>query len=253
MSGVLQVLKDNGFKCYAPRVTDNPIDIDEAEDSRPVYRPFETPAPDREQIEVTDSPTGAPSLFRYFLDGSMRTTSAGHVVDTKQRFLPLFIAQVGVAATKLNHFQIGVESYTNKNILFLPETFSDGDIRKARHLVRKALRHHLPLDTQCRILELRRSRIVAINVRRCGSTLIPILCRHQRDGARGMTEIALFAHPLPEVLNRIEVRAIAWQGYDREAQLQSRRLHTLGLVPRGAVPDEHDLTRFITYPGGNVV
>ena len=155
MSGVLQVLKDNGFKCYAPKVTDNPIDIDEVEDPRPVYRPFETPAPDREQIEVTDSPTGTPSLFRYFLDGSMRTTSAGHVVDTKQRFLPLFIAQIGVAATKLNYFQIGVESYTNRNVLFLPETFSDGDIKKARLLARKAAQtSRLPLDLNVESYEL---------------------------------------------------------------------------------------------------
>ena len=70
---------------------------------------------------------------------------------------------------------------------------------------------------------------------------------------RGMTEIAryLFAHPLPRALNRIQVRAIARQRYDREAQRRSRRLHTLSLVPRGAIPDEHDLTPRISYPGGN--
>ena len=155
MSGVLQVLKDNGFKCYDPRVPDDPINIDEVEDPRPVYRPFEAPATNREQIEVTDSPSGASSLFRYFLDGSMRTTSAGHVVDTKQRFLPIFIAQVGVATTKLSNFQVGVESYTNKNILFLPETFSAEDVRKARRLVRQAAQtSRLPLDLNLECYEL---------------------------------------------------------------------------------------------------
>ena len=70
-----------------------------------------------------------------------------------------------------------------------------------------------------------------------------------------MTEVArhLFAHPLPETFYRIQVRTIAWQSHRPEAQLQSHRLHTLGLVSRGAVPDENDLTRLITYPGGNVV
>ena len=56
----------------------------------------------------------------------------------------------------------------------------------------------------------------------------------------------------PETFNRIQVRTIAWQGDHREAQFRSRRLHTLALVPRGAVPDEHDLTRLITKPGGDM-
>ena len=102
MAGVLQILKDNGFQCYDPSAADEPLTVVDQEDLRPVYRPFETPPPRREQIEVSDSPLGAQSLFRYFLDGSMRTTNAGHVVDTKQRFLPIFIAQIGVAATKLD-------------------------------------------------------------------------------------------------------------------------------------------------------
>ena len=53
-------------------------------------------------MEVADNAVGARPLFRYFLDGSMRTTSAGHIVDTKRRFLPVFVAQIGVAATKLD-------------------------------------------------------------------------------------------------------------------------------------------------------
>ena len=63
MGGVLQVLKDNGFQCYDPGVADQPLNVIDQEDARPVYRPFETPAPRREQIEVTDSPPNASSLF----------------------------------------------------------------------------------------------------------------------------------------------------------------------------------------------
>ena len=83
----------------------------------------------------------------YFLDGSMRTTNAGHVVDVKRRYLPIFIAQVGVAATKLENAKISVEEYTSKNILFLPETFSTEDIKKARRLVVQAARtSRMPME-----------------------------------------------------------------------------------------------------------
>ena len=152
MAGVLQVLKDNGFRCYDASATDKPIYVLDEEVPRPVYRPIETPRPRREQVAVADSAPGAVSLFRYFLDGSMRTTSAGHVVDGKGRFLPIFVAQVGVAATRLDRTQIAVEMYHNKNILFLPETYSPADTRKARKLVRQAAqtsRVPLELELEC--------------------------------------------------------------------------------------------------------
>ena len=71
----------------------------------------------------------------------------------------------------------------------------------------------------------------------------------------GRAEVArhLFAHPLPETLNRIQVWAIARQSNHREAQLRGRRLDTLGLMPRRTVRDEYDLIRFVTHPGGDVV
>ena len=147
MTGILQVLKDNGFQCYDPSAADPPINVDAGVDRRPVYRPFERPAPKKDQMEVEDTRLGAPLLFRNFLDGSMRTTNAGHVVDVKRRYLPIFIAQVGVAATKLENAKISVEEYTSKNILFLPETFSTEDIKKARRLVVQAARtSRMPLD-----------------------------------------------------------------------------------------------------------
>lgn len=153
MAGILKVLKDNGFQCYAPNAADELVSVDdEREDRRPGYKPFETPRPRDEQLEVSDSPLGTRPLFRYFLDGSMRTTNAGYVVDPKNRFLPIFIAQIGVAATKFDNTKIALKTYKDRNILFLPETFSDADIREARRLVRQiAQRSRLPLelDLQC--------------------------------------------------------------------------------------------------------
>ena len=152
MTGILQILKDNGFQCYDPSAADPPINVDDEPDRRPVYRPFETPAPKKDQMGVEDPRPGAPLLFRYFLDGSMRTTNAGHVVDVKQRYLPIFIAQVGVATTRLDNARIALETYSGKNILFLPETFSTEDTMKARRLVAEAARTSrmsLELELEC--------------------------------------------------------------------------------------------------------
>ena len=149
MTGVLQILKDNGFQCYGPSAGYPAINVVDEEDQtrRAVYRPFETPAPKRDQMKVDDTQLGTRLLFRYFLDGSVRTTNVGHAVDTKQHYLPIFIAQIGVAATKLDNAQIAVEAYAGKNIFFLPETFSSGDTLKIRHLVGRAARNsRLPLD-----------------------------------------------------------------------------------------------------------
>lgn len=164
MAGILKALKDNGFQCYAPNATDELVNVDdERAGRRPGYQPFETPRPKDQQLEVPDSPLGRQPLFRYFLDGSMRTTNAGHIVDTKHRFLPIFIAQIGVAATRLDdNAKIVVETYNNRDILFLPETFPPGDIRKARNLVRQAAhtsRLSLDLDLEPYEIEDKRAPI----------------------------------------------------------------------------------------------
>lgn len=150
--GVLQALKDLGFQCYDPRAADTSFTVAEPEDSRPVYRVFERPAPRLEQIEVAERPTPRATLFRYFLDGSMRTTGAGHVVDTSQRFLPIFISQVGVAVTELRGTKLSIATFKAKNILFMPQTFSDEDTRSARSRVKstaKNSRQPLDLDLEC--------------------------------------------------------------------------------------------------------
>lgn len=123
----------------------------EDDDRRPAYRPFETPRPNNDQIEVSDIPRDSDCLFRYFLDGSMTTAPAGHVVDTRGRYLPIFVVQIGVAATRLDDTTIAIENYRNRNILFLPDTFSDEDKKTARSEIMRAengprYRFNLELD-----------------------------------------------------------------------------------------------------------
>ena len=89
MAGVLQILKDNGFQCYGPSGGYPAINVVDEEDQNrlAVYRPFETPAPKRDQMKVDDTQLGTRLLFRYFLDGTVRTTNIGHVADTKRHYL----------------------------------------------------------------------------------------------------------------------------------------------------------------------
>ena len=77
----------------------------------------------------------------------MRTTNAGYIIDPKQQFWPIFIAQVGVAATTLKVHHIGLETHSAKTILFLPGTTSKSDTREARKRVKEAAAgSRLPLD-----------------------------------------------------------------------------------------------------------
>lgn len=82
----------------------------------------------------------------------MRTTNAGHVVDTSGRFLPIFISQIGVAATKVEAGGICLEQHRARNVLFLPNTFAPGDIRESRPAIQQAAKDHrrpLDLDLEC--------------------------------------------------------------------------------------------------------
>lgn len=138
MPGILEALKECGFRCYEPSNASRAVDLEDATDSRPVYREFETPAAGREQLPVQDTGFRRPSLFRYFVDGSMRTTNAGYLVDPKQQFWPIFIAQIGVAATMLDDHEIGLETHTDTTVLFLPATTSKSDTHEARRRVKNA-------------------------------------------------------------------------------------------------------------------
>ena len=138
MPGILKALKGCGFTCYEPSNASKGTEFEDDTDNRPVYREFETPATKREQMPVDDIPLKEPSIFRYFVDGSMRTTNAGYIVDAKRQFWPIFIAQIGVAATTLSDHRVGLETHNAKTILFLPGTIAKADEREARKQVRDA-------------------------------------------------------------------------------------------------------------------
>ena len=154
MAGVLKALTQYGVKIYRPISTVDEIDGEEEAIPTPRldYRPFESPRPRTSVIEVQDKLPSSSPLFHYFLDGSMRTINAGYLRDPRERFLPIFVAQIGVAATKLDGSHIRVERYDNKNILFVPDSFRDRDIRKMGQLVREAARSSsrpIKLELEC--------------------------------------------------------------------------------------------------------
>ena len=138
MPGILEALTSCGFTCYEPSNASSGTEFEDDTNNRPVYREFETPPTKREQLPVQDIPSEAPSIFRYFVDGSMRTTNAGYIVDAKRQFWPIFIAQIGVAATTLNDRRMGLETHSDKTILFLPGTTAKADEREARKRVQDA-------------------------------------------------------------------------------------------------------------------
>ena len=156
MVGILQALKENGFRCHSPKDA-APLEPTEIQsEGRLGYTPFEEPRPRSEQIAIDERPLGSQQLFRYFVDGSMKTMSAGHIVDNEDRYLPIFIAQIAVAVTRLDEDAIRIEEFKGRNIFFFPDTFAEEDKTTAKHLVRNASsssRCPLELDFDSYILE----------------------------------------------------------------------------------------------------
>lgn len=153
---ILEALEQADFRCYAPKDAHPLVSDDTDGEGRPTYVPFESPKPTTEQIEIQESYPSKRHLFRYFVDGSMRTTNAGHIVDNEQRYLPIFIAQIAVAATRLDEGEIRVEEYQNENVFFLPDTFPEEDKAEAKYRVQNAAQSsHWPLDLDfdCYVLE----------------------------------------------------------------------------------------------------
>ena len=147
MTGVLQALRKCDVRCHAPSSTGHDIESREEELVRYTQTGFEKPRPSKVQVAITEALPNTGLLFQYFLDGSMRTTAAGHVVDVKNRFLPLYIAQIGVAVTKLDGRRIVVEEYQDKYVLFFPDSFKERQIEMVADAVREAaLRSRLSLD-----------------------------------------------------------------------------------------------------------
>ena len=133
------MLRQEGhFQCISPSRSDEVLVTDSDDDRKIISRTFETPDPKTNWIEVeTDNPFNQ-LLFQYFIDGSARTTSAGYIIDPKKRSLPMFVAQIGVAVTRLDNGDLGLEDYRSRNVLFLPNTFADEDLEKAQSIVAKA-------------------------------------------------------------------------------------------------------------------
>ena len=150
MTGILAALREGKFACYGPAgVDDFDISPEPTEsDARPPRGKYlETPRPVARFLQVDPIADNDPLLFRYFIDGSQRVTNAGYVVDTKNRYLPLIIAQIGVATTELQGSRLHVKHYDATNTLFFPDSFSDEDLRAAETYACTAARtSRLPLD-----------------------------------------------------------------------------------------------------------
>ena len=138
MANILNAVEEAGFTVFGPSDADQmlPIESDEERERGPrglTKDIFEDPRPQSglRTIALEDTPLG-PRLFRYFLDGSMRTTAAGTMVDTSQRYLPIFVAQLGVAVTQIRDRQIELVEHSPKAVLFLPNTLPDNRIKQIR-------------------------------------------------------------------------------------------------------------------------
>ena len=149
MTGILEALNADRFPCHAPRDV-VPVMLPETEhEDRRSYAPFEEPKPSTDQIEVEEKNSHSRPLFRYFVDGSARTMNAGHIVDPNGRYLPIFMAQIAVAATRLNGTVIEVEEYCARVVFFLPDTFDETDKKNAENLVKStAQSSRYPLDLE---------------------------------------------------------------------------------------------------------
>ena len=143
MGKILQALKEGDFNLCPPAGLEIQETLDEQHDHasrRPAFTPFESPKPDEDYISV---PMGmgrdrGVHLFRYFMDGSMRTTNAGYIVDNQHRFLPMFMAQIGVAAVRAKDGQPHLEEHRAKSIFLMPDTLSDEDTNEAKKIVKQA-------------------------------------------------------------------------------------------------------------------
>ena len=150
MIGILAALRKGNFTCYGPAGADDVglSFVPNDQDKRPPRGKFlETPRPSKRFLSVSAIAHNDPLLFRLFVDGSQRITNAGYVVDTKNRYLPLLIAQIGVATTELREARLRLRHYDSTNILLFPDSFSAEDLADAETVVRNAAQTtRLPLD-----------------------------------------------------------------------------------------------------------
>ena len=108
--------------CIAPTGPIDQLDAGSPNENVPNlnYTPFEDPRPKKEPLKIAEPPASAPPLIRYFVDGSMRTCSAGHIVDPKGKYLPIFIGQIGVAVLSVIDKFPHIEDFVFKKSCFCP-------------------------------------------------------------------------------------------------------------------------------------
>ena len=150
MTGILAALRQDKFTCYGPAGVDD-LDLSTVPDDRDTRSPrgkfLETPRPSRRFLPVPAIADNDPLLFRFFIDGSQRITNAGYIVDTKNRYLPLLIAQIGVATSELHDSRLRIKHYDSTNTLFFPDSFSAEDLAAAETVACGAAKtSRLPLD-----------------------------------------------------------------------------------------------------------
>ena len=150
MTGILAALRDGNFTCYGPAGVDD-VDLSSIPDDRDTGPPrgkfLEAPRPGARFLAVPAIADNDPLLFRFFIDGSQRITNAGYVVDTKNRYLPLLIAQIGVATTELHDSRLRIKHYDSTNTLYFPDSFSAEDLADAETVAcNAACTSRLPLD-----------------------------------------------------------------------------------------------------------
>ena len=150
MTGILDALRNDKFNCFGPASVDD-IDLSSIPDDRdtgPLRGKFlETPRPSKRFLPVPAIADNDPLLFRFFIDGSQRITNAGYIVDTKNRYLPLLIAQIGVATSELHDSHLRIKHYDAINTLFFPDSFSEEDLTAAEAVACHAAKtSRLPLD-----------------------------------------------------------------------------------------------------------
>ena len=158
MTGILEALNAERFECHAPRDVAPAVLPETEHENRPIYAPFEEPKPATNQIEVRENNSHPRQLFRYFVDGSARTMNAGYIVDTRNRYLPIFMAQIAVAATRLHEAIIEVEDYRIRTAFFLPATFGAVDKKEAKKIIKDAAqssRYPLNLEVDYYTLDAR--------------------------------------------------------------------------------------------------
>ena len=152
MSGILSALRASEFVCYGPAGvddSDSQVFKDGKDERKPLGKILETPRPDRVFVPIRIISDYDEIFFRFFIDGSQRITNAGFVVDRKKRYLPILIAQTGVATTELRNSRLSVKHYDSTNTLYFPNSFAQEDLNEAKSIACAVAREsRLELDLE---------------------------------------------------------------------------------------------------------